>query len=252
MLKTRVMPTLLYGTHSLVKGVAFDAWRPVGTPLPAIKVYNRREVDELVFLDITATRERRRPDFALIDDLADECFVPFTVGGGIRSVDDVRDLLQVGADKIAINTAAFTTPELIRHASESFGAQCIVASIDVLRHSDGRLEAYASSGTEPTGLGPVEHARRMESLGAGEIMLTSVDRDGTMSGYDVDLVRQISAAVSIPIIASGGAGSYEDMATVLRDGGASAVAAASMFHFTEQTPKEAKSYLREQGFSVRL
>lgn len=252
MLKIRVMPTLLHRDVGLVKGVGFDSWRRVGGAMQAIKVYNMREVDELVFLDIAATREGRQPDFRLVDELADECFIPLTVGGGIRNVDDVRRLLQVGADKVAVNTAAVDTPHLVRQIADRFGTQCVVVSIDVRRHADDRLEVYARSGTTATGRDPVELARKVEALGAGEILLTSMERDGRMNGYDIDLIRRVSEAVRIPVIASGGAGSYADMAAALRDGKASAVAAASMFHFTQQTPLEAKRFLCDQGFHVRL
>lgn len=250
--KIRVMPTLLFKDLGLVKGVAFDSWRRVGSAMQAVKVYNMREVDELIYLDITATNQGRPPDFQTVDELADECFMPLTVGGGVRSVEDVRRLLQVGADKVAINTAAVETPELIRKVADRFGAQCVVVSIDARRHADGSYEVYTHSGTVGTGKDPVWLAKEMESLGAGEILLTSIDRDGTMSGYDVELVRRASAAVSIPVIASGGAGTYAHIAEVLQEGKASAVAAASIFHFTEQTPLEAKGYLRAQGFRVRL
>ena len=252
MLKIRVMPTLLYKGHSLVKGVGFNAWRPVGSALQAVRVYNMREVDELVFLDISATRENRMVDFRLIDDLADDCFMPLAVGGGIRSVEDVRGLLQVGADKVVINSAAVHAPQVIAEGAERFGNQCIVVSIDFRRHPDGQAEVYTHSGTEPTGLDPVEHARQMVALGAGEILLTSVERDGTMGGYDTDMLRNVAAAVDVPVIASGGAGTYEHMAEALRDGHASAVAAASMFHFTQQTPRGAKLHLHQAGFPVRL
>ncbi|HRE47106.1 MAG TPA: glycosyl amidation-associated protein WbuZ [Aggregatilineales bacterium] len=252
MLKIRVMPTLLFKDVGLVKGVGFDSWRRVGSAMQAIKVYNMREVDELVFVDITATREGRPPDYSTVDELADECFMPLTVGGGVRTIDQVGRLLHVGADKVAVNTAALETPDLIREIAERYGSQCAVVSLDVKRHPDGRCEVYTHSGTRPTGRDPVAVAQQMVSLGAGEILLTSIDRDGTMTGYDVALTRAVSDAVSIPVIASGGAGSYEHMAAVLREGGASAVAAASIFHFTQQTPLEAKRYLNGQGFRVRL
>lgn len=252
MLKVRVIPTLLCRDFGLVKGVRFNSWRRVGSVMQAVKVYNMREVDELVVLDITAAREGRAPDFDTVDDLADECFMPLTVGGGVRTVEDVRHLLQVGADKVAINTAAVESPELLRAVSRRFGAQCVVVSIDAYRHDDGGYEVYTHAGTKATGQDPVSFAREAEQLGAGEILLTSIDRDGTMTGYDVPLTRQVSDAVSIPIIASGGAGRYAHMAEVLRESKAAAVAAASIFHFTQQTPIEAKRYLREQGFAVRL
>jgi cyclase len=252
MLKIRVMPTLLFKDVGLVKGVSFESWRRVGSAMQAIKVYNMREVDELVFLDITATCDERPPDFETVDELADECFMPMTVGGGVRTLEHVRRLLQVGADKVAINTAAVETPQLIRQAAEQFGSQCVVVSIDVRHHPGGAYEVYTHAGTKATGQDPVTLAQAAEALGAGEILLTSIDRDGTMTGYDIELTRHVCEAVSIPVIASGGAGSYEDMAQVLREGKASAVAAASIFHFTQQTPLEAKRYLAEQGFRVRL
>lgn len=250
--KIRVMPTLLFKDLGLVKGVGFDSWRRVGSAMQAVKVYDMREVDELIYLDITATNQRRPPDFQTVDELADECFMPLTVGGGVRSADDVRRLLQVGADKVAINTAAVETPEVIRQVADRFGSQCVVASIDARARADGGYEVYSRAGTVATGKDPVWLAKELEALGAGEILLTSIDRDGTMTGYDVELVQRVAGAVSIPVIASGGAGTYAHMAEVLKDGRASAVAAASIFHFTEQTPLEAKRYLRAQGFSVRL
>jgi len=250
--KVRVMPTLLYKDLGLVKGIGFDSWRRTGSAMQAVKVYNLREVDELVFLDITATNDGRPPDFETVDELADECFMPLAVGGGIRSVDDVRRLLQVGADKVVINTAAVETPELVQQVARRFGSQCVVVSIDARLTSPGKYQVYTHAGTLATGLDPLELARRCNQLGAGEIIITNIERDGTMTGYDLELTRLVSEAVSIPVIASGGAGNYEHMAQVLRQGKASAVAAASIFHFTQQTPLEAKRYLREAGFNVRL
>jgi len=250
--KARVMPTLLFKELGLVKGIGFDSWRRVGSAMQAIKVYNLRDVDELVFLDITATREGRTPDFETVDELADECFMPLAVGGGIRTVEDVRRLLQVGADKVVINTAAIETPTLITQVSQRFGAQCVVVSIDARRSVGGGYEVYTHAGTVPAGREPVSWAREAELLGAGEILITSIERDGTMSGYDLGLIYPVSAVVSIPVIASGGAGNYEHMAQALREGKVSAVAAASIFHFTQQTPLEAKRYLHENGFNVRL
>ena len=252
MLKIRVMPTLLYKDVGLVKGSQFDSTRRVGSVLQSVKVYNMREVDELVFLDVAATPAARRPDFQLIDDIADECFMPLTVGGGVRTLADVRQLLAVGADKVALNTAAAENPTLVREAAEAFGSQCVVVSIDARRSASGQYEVFTCCGTRATGLEPAAHARRVEALGAGEILVTSIDRDGTMQGYDIELVRAVSSAVSIPVIASGGAGTYEHMSEVLRATEAAAVAAASMFHFTERTPREAKLHLRAAGFAVRL
>ena len=251
MLKVRVIPTILFKDIGLVKGIGFDSWRRTGSAMQAVKVYNFREVDELVFLDISATPNGRKPDFAQIDDLADECFMPMTVGGGVRTVTDIRDLLAVGADKVAINTGAVEDPELITKGAMAFGKQCVVVSIDVRRHPDGRCEVYTHCGKKPTGLDPVAWAKEAERRGAGEILLTSIDRDGTMTGYDVELSRDVAAELSIPVVAAGGAGTYEHMAEVLREGHVAAVAAASIFHFTEQTPGEAKVYLHQAGFQTR-
>lgn len=246
------MPTLLFKGVGLVKGVAFDSWRRTGTAMQAVKVYNMRQVDELVFLDIGATPSGRGPDFSTVDELADECFMPMAVGGGVRTVDDVRGLLRVGADKVVINTAAVETPELITEVSRLFGVQCVVVSIDARRHGPGEYEVFTHCGTRATGLTPVDVARSAAARGAGEIIVTSIERDGTMTGYDSDLCRLVSDVVNIPVIASGGAGNYEHMAEVLAEGRASAVAAASIFLFTEQTPLEAKRHLHERGFHVRL
>jgi len=249
-LKTRVMPTLLHKDVGLVKGVGFDSWRRVGGVMQAVKVYNLREVDELVFLDITAAIEGRDPDFELVDDVADECFMPLTVGGGITSEAHVERLLKVGADKVSVNTAAVEDPGLVSRIADRFGSQCVVVSIDVLGDGPGG-EVVTRAGTRRTGLRPVEHARRAQELGAGEILLTSVERDGTMTGYDLEGVRAVAEAVTIPVIASGGAGSYADLIDAVR-AGASAVAAASIFHFTEQTPREAKLALQHAGIPARL
>lgn len=251
MLKTRIIPTLLYRDFGLVKGVRFDSRRAVGAAMQAVNVYNLRGVDELVFLDVTATTDGRPPDVDLIDDLADDCFMPLTVGGGISDLDDIGRLLSVGADKVAIGTALVEDPALIERAAGRFGSQCIVGVIDVRRDRDGRLSVWTRSGTQSTDLDPLAVAIEAQELGAGELLLQSIDRDGTMSGYDVDLVRGITSSVSIPVIASGGAGNYEHMARVILDGGASAVAAASIFHFTQQTPMEAKEHLRSRGVPVR-
>jgi cyclase len=246
-LKVRVIPTLLHKGFGLVKGKQFDSRRAVGSPMQAIKVYNLRNVDELVFLDVTATIEGRGPDLDLVDDLADDCFMPFAVGGGVASVDDVRDLLSVGADKVVIGSAALERPAVVREAADRFGAQCVVVSIDT---RDGVV--FTRSGTEATGRDPVDVACEMEALGAGELLVQAIDRDGEMNGYDVATVRRVADAVHVPVIASGGAGTFAHMDEVLEVGGASAVAAAAMFHFTEQTPMEAKQYLRDRGYPVRV
>lgn len=249
--KIRVLPTLLYKDTELVKGKGFDSWRNIGSAMQSVKVFNLREVDELIFVDITATNQNRRPDFALIDELADDCFMPLTVGGGITSVDDVRELLQVGADKVAINSAIYENPQLIKDVADRFGAQCIVASIDAKKVGD-TYECFSHSGKTSTGRDPVEIAQEVQKLGAGEILITSITHDGLMEGYDTELTRLVCEAVSIPVIASGGAGSYQDMVDVLKTSKASAVAAASIYQFTQQTPLEAKKYLDAAGFPVRL
>lgn len=252
MLKTRIIPTLLHKNFGLVKGVGFDSWRRVGSAMQTIKVYSIREVDEIVFLDITATLEGRPPDFQVIDELADECFMPLTVGGGIKSIDDIYKLLMVGADKVSINSAACDSTKLVKEASNRFGSQCIVVSIDYRQIDDQQWEVYSHSGTRPMGISPLELAKKVEDSGAGEILLTSIDRDGTMKGYNLEVTRKVAQTVSIPVIAAGGAGNYKDMLDVIRIGKASAVTAASIFHFTEQTPIEAKKYLFKNGILVRL
>jgi cyclase len=250
MLKTRVIPTLLHKGSQLVKGVRFASDRPVGSALQAIKVYNRRGVDELAFLDVEASTQGRPPDFRLIDELADECFMPLTVGGGVRSISDVRDLLAVGADKVAINTAALENERLISEAASRFGVQCVVVAIDVKREGpDWRVVSHC--GRRATDWEPSAWAARCEQLGAGEILLQSIDRDGTMEGYDLPIIGRVCQAVGAPVIASGGAGSYEHLAQAVA-AGASAVAAASIFHFTEMTPREAKLHLQSQGVPVRV
>lgn len=250
MLKVRVIPTLLWKDGSLVKGTGFDSWRRIGAAMPAIKVYNTRDVDELVLMDICATAEGRGPDLAEIDALARECFVPFTVGGGVASVETVRDLLRAGADKVIVNSAAYASPSLVSEAALRFGSQCVVAAIDARRCDDGGYVCCARSSAERMRVGPVDWAQRLEALGAGEILLTRIERDGSLRGYDTDLVAKVAAAVSIPVIAAGGAGSYAHMLQALR-AGASAVAAGAMFHFTEQTPREAKQFLASHGVPVR-
>lgn len=252
MLKVRIIPTLLWKDFGLVKGIGFDSWRRVGTVLPAIKVYNSRHVDELILVDIAATSEEREPDYEAIADLSAECFVPLTIGGGICTSDHIQRLLRAGADKVSINTAAYTDPSLVTEAANRFGSQCIVASIDVRRMPDGSYQCFSHSGSVPTGRCPGEWARELEMRGAGEILLTSIERDGTLQGYDIDLISQVSSLVRVPIIASGGAGNYHHMALAINAGRASAVAAASIFHFSEQTPLEAKRHLAREGIPVRV
>lgn len=251
MLKVRVIPTLLWKQFGLVKGVGFDSWRRVGPVLPAIKVYNQREVDELVLLDIVGHKSGDDPDFESIEEFASDCFVPFTIGGGITSPGQVQQLLRAGADKVSINTAAYEQPSLVTQIARRHGVQCVVASIDVRAVGQGQWRCFSRAGTFDTGKEPLEWARELESMGAGEILLTSIERDGTMQGYELPLIEAVCGAVSIPVIASGGAGSYQHMVDAVSQCGASAVAAASMFHFTEQTPAGAKAALAAAGIPVR-
>ena len=251
MLKLRVIPTLLWKNLSLVKGVGFESWRQVGTVLPSIKVYNTRDVDELILLDISATKEERTPDYEEISELSSECFVPLTIGGGVNSIEIIRNLLKAGADKVTINTSSYQHPELISEAANRFGSQCIVASIDVRLKKHGQYECFSHCGTRATGKDPVQWAKEVELLGAGELLITSIERDGSMEGYDIPLLESVTNSVKIPVIASGGAGNPEHILKAIVSGNASAVAAASMFHFTEQTPNEVKAYLAGQGIPVR-
>ncbi len=241
---------MLFSRTGLVKSVRFDPGRRVGAAAPAISVYNLRQVDELIFLDVAARNDGRIPDLGLVDELADNCFVPFTVGGGIRNVEDVRALLQVGADKITVNSGFVERPELVQDIADAFGRQCVTVSLDARRTEAGH-EVFSHCGRKATGLEPAALAAKAEDAGAGEILITSIDRDGTMEGYDVELISSVTRAVSVPVVASGGAGDYADMAQAL-EAGASAVAASSIFHFTEMTPLGAKTYLRERGFPVRI
>lgn len=251
MLKVRVIPTLLWKGVGLVKGQRFDSSRRVGPVLPAVKVYNNRDVDELVLMDISAHQTGEGLDLESVNDFADECFVPFTVGGGITQVEQIALLLRAGADKVCINTAAYEVPSLVQQAALRFGAQCVVASIDARRMTDGTWRCFSRAGSHDTGRDPVSWAKELQDAGAGEILITSIDRDGTLSGYDLELTSAVVNAVNLPVIAGGGAGSYEHMRQAIQEAGAAAVAAASMFHFTEQTPAKAKLFLGAAGVPVR-
>ena len=251
MLKVRVIPTLLWKQFGLVKGVAFDSWRRVGPVLPAVKVYNQREVDELVLLDIVAHLSSDDPDFESIAEFGQDCFVPLTVGGGVRSIDQVQRLLRSGADKVALNTEAYTRPSLINEIANRHGAQCVVASVDV-RYQNGSWWCFSHAGKQATGLDVVAWVQELEDRGAGEILITSIDRDGTMQGYDLPLIEVLACAVKVPVIASGGAGNYQHMVEAVTQAGASSVAAASIFHFTEQTPAGVKQALAAAGVPVRM
>ncbi len=231
MLRTRVIPCLLLRNGGLVKTVKFADPKYVGDPINAVRIFNEKEVDELVFLDISATPAGRGPNLELVRDIATEAFMPFGYGGGVRTIDQVASLVALGVEKVVLNTVATEQPGFVRDASRLVGSSSVVVSIDVRRSLFGKYEVVTCSGTRKTGLDPVEWARRVEDLGAGEIFLTAVDRDGTQKGYDVPLLRQVTDAVSIPVIASGGAGSVEDFRAAVREGRASAVAAGSLFVF---------------------
>lgn len=231
MLKTRVIPCLLLRGQGLVKTTRFKEPKYVGDPINAIRIFNDKEVDELVLLDISASKEGRGPAFTVIEEVASECFMPLAYGGGIRSVDEAQRILKLGVEKVVFNSTAWHHPEVLRDAAREFGAQAVVASIDVRRKLFGRCEVCIDNGTKPTGMDAVEYARRMEDLGAGEILLTAIERDGMMQGYDVELIAKVSRAVGIPVIASGGAGSLAHLKDAVEKAGASAVAAGAMFVF---------------------
>jgi cyclase len=256
MLKARVIPCLDVKDGRVVKGVNFVDLRDAGDPVDAAMAYDAAGADELCFLDITASHEDRDVIFDVVSKTAEHCFMPLTVGGGVRSTDDVRKLLLAGADKVSINTAAVRNPDLVREAAEKFGAQCIVVAIDAKQVSgEGeplRWEIFTHGGREKTGIDAIEFAKKVTSLGAGEILLTSMDRDGTGDGFNIPLTRAISDAVNVPVIASGGVGNLDHLVEGIRDGGATAVLAASIFHFGTYSIGEAKRYMAAAGIPMRL
>ena len=249
----RIIPCLDVHKGRVVKGVNFVDLRDAGDPVEIGKAYDKEGADELVFLDITASSDARETVVDMVRKVAETVFIPFTVGGGIRTVDDFRALLREGADKISINSSAINTPRLISDAADKFGSQCVVVAIDAKRRVDGSgWNIYKNGGRIDVGIDAVEWAKKVEQLGAGEILLTSMDCDGTKAGYDLELTRIIAEEVSIPVIASGGAGTLEHFEEVLTDGKADAALAASLFHYKELEIREVKEYLREKGVSVRL
>ncbi|MFZ5945165.1 MAG: AglZ/HisF2 family acetamidino modification protein [Bacillota bacterium] len=231
MLKSRVIPCLLLKNRGLVKTVKFKDPRYIGDPINCVKIFNDKEVDELVFLDIQATMGKRKPQFDIISDIASECFMPLCYGGGINTLEDIQKILNIGVEKIAINSHAIEKPEFVRDASRAFGSQSIVVSIDVKKSLFGKYQVYSDSGIKSTRLTPIEHAMRMEEMGAGEILLNSIDKDGTMAGYDLELIKMVSESVHIPVIACGGAGDISHFKEAIDFGKASAVAAGSLFVF---------------------
>ncbi len=251
MLTKRIIPCLDVMEGRVVKGINFLGLKDAGDPVDNAKTYEEELADELCFLDITASHERRKTIIKVVEKVANEVFMPLTVGGGIRTIKDIRDILLAGADKVTVNTTAIENPEFVRESSEVFGSQCICVAIDAKRKGDG-FEVYTYGGRKPTGVDAIQWAGKVEQLGAGEILLTSMDRDGTKIGYDIELTRAISEAVNIPVIASGGVGTLEHLYEGLVEGKADAVLAASIFHYREHTIIEAKQYLRKKGVAVRL
>jgi imidazole glycerol-phosphate synthase subunit HisF len=252
MLKCRIIPCLDVKDGRTVKGVNFVDLVDAGDPVAQARFYDREGADELTFLDITASYENRATLYDVVARTAEQCFMPLTVGGGVRAVEDVRRLLLAGADKVSINTAAVERPELVAEAARKFGSQCIVVAIDAKEADPGRWEVFTHGGRRGTGIDAVQWARRMAALGAGEILLTSMDRDGTKGGFDIPLTCAVSDAVGVPVIASGGAGTLDHLVEAIRDGHASAVLAASIFHFGTFRIAEAKARLAEAGIPVRI
>jgi imidazole glycerol-phosphate synthase subunit HisF len=251
-LAKRIIPCLDVDNGRVVKGVKFVDIRDAGDPVEVARRYDEQGADEVTFLDITASSDNRETMVHVVEAMASQVFIPLTVGGGIRKVEDVRRMLNAGADKVAINTAAVTRPELVREASDHFGSQCIVVAIDAKQTGPGKWEVFTHGGRKPTGLDAVEWARRMAEYGAGEILLTSMDRDGTKDGFDLGVTRAVCDAVSIPVIASGGVGKLDHLVDGIIQGHADAVLAASIFHFGEYTVGQAKRRMAEAGIEVRL
>jgi len=251
MLAKRIIPCLDVADGRVVKGIRFVSLTDAGDPVAQARRYDQEGADELTFLDITASSEKRNIVDAIVRRVADEVFIPFTVGGGLRSVSDIRSVLRAGADKVSLNTAAVENPSLVAEAAQTFGSQCIVVAIDARRAQHQSWQVYTHGGRRITERSAVEWAQQVEELGAGEILLTSMDRDGTRDGYDIELIRAVASAVRIPVIASGGCGKLEHFYDAFILGGASAVLAASLFHYGELSIGETKSYLRSRGLTVR-
>ncbi|MDP2825731.1 MAG: imidazole glycerol phosphate synthase subunit HisF [Sulfuritalea sp.] len=252
MLAKRIIPCLDVNAGRVVKGVNFVELRDAGDPVEIARRYDEQGADEITFLDITASSDDRDIILHIVEAVASQVFIPLTVGGGVRQVEDVRRLLNAGADKVSMNTAAVNNPQLVAEASARVGAQCIVVAVDAKQTSPGRWEVFTHGGRKNTGLDAIEWARKVESLGAGEILLTSMDRDGTKAGFDLQLTRAVADAVGIPVIASGGVGTLQHLADGVTEGRADAVLAASIFHYGEYTVRQAKEYMRSRGIEVRL
>ncbi len=252
MLAKRIIPCLDVDAGRVVKGVSFVNIRDAGDPVELAKLYDAEGADELIFLDITASHEQRNIMQEVAAKVAEQVFIPYTVGGGLRSVEDIREMLATGCDKVAINSAAVNNPDLIREASKKFGSQCIVIAIDAKKEVDGKYQVYINGGRKSTGLDAIEWAKKVEELGAGEIMLTSMDCDGQKDGYEIALTKAVTDAVNIPVIASGGAGKLEHFSEVVEKADADALLAASLFHYGELSIRQVKDYLNSKGLSVRL
>ena len=251
MLKNRIIPCLDVKNGRVVKGINFVELKDAGDPVEQAKIYSKGGADEICFLDITASNENRATIYDVVKNTSKQCFVPLTVGGGVRSVDDINKLLNCGADKVSINTAAVKNPKLVEKSSKKFGSQCIVVAIDAKKNKN-TWEIYTHGGRKNSKINAIDFAKKMENCGAGEILITSMDRDGTQSGYDIDLVRKVSSQTNIPIIASGGVGKLDHLADGIKLGKASAVLAASIFHYGKYSINEAKEYLKLNGIPVRI
>ena len=252
MLKNRVIPCLDVKDGRVVKGINFVDLKDAGDPVEQASIYDKGGADEICFLDITASNENRNTIIDVVNKTAEKCFVPLTVGGGIRTIDNIRDLLLAGADKVSINTAAIKDINFIKDASKKFGTQCMVVAVDAKKISAGKWEVFTHGGTVKTGIDAIEFSKKAEANGAGEILLTSMDKDGTKTGYDIELLNIVTKSINIPVIASGGAGNLEHLYDAIKSGGASADLAASIFHYGEYTIKETKEYLKSKNVPIRL
>ena len=252
MLKKRLVTCILLQDGLVVQSMGFSNYQVVSRPKNAIEFFNNWDIDEIIFLDIDATKEKRGPPLEVISTASKKCFVPLTVGGGIHSLENIRSALKAGADKVCINSEALKNPGFITEASDKFGSQCIVVSIDVKKKEDGGYEVFGDGGKRATGLSPIEFAKKVEELGAGEIFLNSIDRDGSKTGFDVELIKQVVDSVNIPVVACGGVGAMKDFAEGIKEGHASAVAAANIFQYTEHSTILAKAALKKAGVDIRL
>jgi imidazole glycerol-phosphate synthase subunit HisF len=251
MLKKRIIPTLLFKDNKLVKGINFNSWRTVGDVMQSVRIYRMRKVDELILLDISATSLNKKIDLDLINEVANECFMPLVFGGGIKTIEDISNTLKAGADKVCINTASINDIKFVKEACKIFGSQAITISVDYKKKGDA-IEIWSNSGQVKTNLVFKDYLKVLENIGVGEIILTSIDKDGTMEGYDIATITEVNKFLNIPIIASGGAGSFKNMFDLLKSTNVSALAAGSIYHFTKKTPLDVKKYLNEKKIPVRI